>query len=379
MGRNSSNNRYHRPAWVEVNLKQLAQNVRVIKKAIGPCSQLMAVVKADAYGHGAIPVAKMTLKAGAKLLGVALLEEGVALREAGVRAPIVVLYPEAAERAPYYVPYGLMPTICDASFGQHYAQALKKRGRRSEFYIKVETGMHRYGLPVNQNLALLQRLKNFPALRLAGAFSHFADSGEDGDYSQVQLARFRSALSAFAQAGFPPPLASIANSGALLEVSHSALDMARIGILLFGVPPVPHHKVNLPVKPILSIKSRIAFLKEVPSGTPISYGRTFTTERPTLVATLPLGFADGFPRQLSNRGAVLVRGKKAPVIGRVCMDAFMVDVTGIVGVKVGDEVVLVGWQGKEAIDLWALASAIDTTAYEVVSRLGKRLPVDYRL
>ena len=378
MARNSSHNRYHRPAWVEVDLKQLAQNVRVIKKAIGPRSQLMAVVKADAYGHGAIPVAKTALKAGAKLLGVALLEEGVALREAGIRAPIVVLYPEVPERAPYYVEYRLVPTICDADFGRRYAQALKKYHRRGEFYIKVETGMHRYGLFVPENIVLLKRLVPLSALRLAGAFSHFAQAGEDGDYSQVQLVRFRSALSAFVQAGFPPPMASIANSGALLEVPHSALDMARIGILLFGVPPVPKGRVKLPVKPLLSIKSRIAFLKEVPAGTPISYGRTFTTERPTLVATIPLGFADGFPRQLSNRGAVLVRGRRAPVIGRVCMDAFMVDVTGIPGVREGDEVVLVGRQGKEKIDLWELASAIDTTAYEVVSRLSKRLPVDYR-
>lgn len=372
-------NQFERPSRLLVDLDRLAQNVQLIRKRLGRKTDLMAVVKADGYGHGALPVAKVALASGASCLGVAFVEEGVALRKAGIQVPIAVLYPDFPERAEFFARYDLIPTIIDEKFGKAYVKASQKlRKKRIPFTVKLETGLNRYGIPVEAALELTQSLLKQKGTELLMLFSHLATASEgDFEFARSQVKRMGEAQAGFVEGGIVPRFTSLANSGAVLDLPEAYFNLARVGVLLFGYPLKTVAGNSLPAQPIMSLESRIAQLKTIGPGDTVSYGREFAAKRERKIATLPLGFSDGYPRHLGNKGWVLVRGKRAPVVGRIAMDAVMVDVTDIDKIKTGDRVVLLGEMEEEKITAEDLAGWIGTSAYEIMTRMGVRLPIEY--
>ena len=372
-------NRFGRPSFLKVDLDRLAQNVRLIKKRLGRGVDLMAVVKADGYGHGALPVAQVALASGARSLGVAFVEEGIALRKAGIQSPTVVLYPDFPERAEFFARYDLIPTVIDENFGRAYLRAARKgRKKKIPFAVKVETGLNRYGIPAAAALSLTQSLLKHKGFQLWELSSHLATaSEEDIEFARMQIQRLKDAKALFEKAGINPQYTSLANSGAVLDLHESYFNLARVGVLLFGYPSRTAAGGSLPARPIMTLESRIAQLKSIGPGETVSYGREFGAPSERLVATLPLGFSDGYPRHLGNKGWVLVRGVRCPVVGRIAMDALMVDVTEVPGVRTGDRVVLLGEMGAERITAEDLAGWIGSSAYEIITRMGVRLPVEY--
>ncbi|MGH8003153.1 MAG: alanine racemase [Limisphaerales bacterium] len=372
-------NRFARPSFLKVDLDQLAQNVRLIKNRLGNRVDLMAVVKADGYGHGALPVAKVALASGASSLGVAFVEEGIVLRKAGIKIPVVVLYPDFAERAPLFARYDLIPTLIDEKFGWEYVKVCQKlRKKKTPFAFKVETGLNRYGILAEDALRLTQSLLRYKGTKLWMLFSHLATAGEaDIDFARRQIQKLRDAKTLFEKAGISPRYTSLANSGAVLDLPEGYFNLARVGVLLFGYPSKTAAGNSLPAKPMMTLESRIAQLKTIGAGETVSYGREFAAQGERVIAALPLGFSDGYPRHLGNKGWVLVQGKRAPVVGRIAMDAVMVDVTGVEGVKAEEQVVLLGEMGEEKISAEDLAGWIGASAYEIMTRMGVRLPIEY--
>jgi alanine racemase len=383
----SENNRLLRPAYLEVDLDALVYNIRNIKKRLGKDVELMAIVKADGYGHGAYEVAKVALENGAGSLGVAILEEGIQLREKGIKAPIVNLFPEPPERAEKVVEYDLDQVITDLEFVKKLSQEAKKQNKCSNVFIEIDTGLGRYGIPPQETVELVKRIKELGNVRLKGIFSQFSTADQrKKDFASHQLSLFKKTLDELesfsnhtcSELVEPIPIKSIANSGAVLDIPASYFNHVRVGHLLYGLYPSPETSESIKVRPTMSLKSKVIFIKQVEKGTPISYGKTYIVKKKTKIATIPLGYADGYSRLLSNKGEVLIRGKKTKVLGRVCMDAFMVDVSGIPEVKLGDEVVVMGRQGKDEITAHDLGTWTNTFAYEIMTRMGKRLPVVYK-
>ncbi len=376
---NSNNNPYHRPAFLEIDLGAIAFNIRQIKKKLGKKIELMVIVKANGYGHGAYPVAKVAMENGAGSLGVAILEEGIELREMGIKGTVVNLYPEPPERASLIVEYDLEQVVTDLELVKNISREAKKRKRYCNLYIEIDTGLGRYGVLPKDTVKLVKGINKLPNVRLKGILSQFSSSDhKEKDFAFHQLSEFKKTLDEVQSFSDDIPIKSIANSGAVLDIPASYFNHVRVGHLLYGLYPSHETSESIQVKPAMSLKSRVMFLKVVGGGTPISYGKTFITMKKTKIATIPLGYADGYSRLLSNKGEVLIHGKRAKVVGRVCMDAFMVDVTGIPNVKVGDEVVVMGKQGKDEITAHDLGEWTGTFAYEIMTRMGKRLPVVYK-
>ncbi|MCI0330594.1 MAG: alanine racemase [candidate division Zixibacteria bacterium] len=364
---------------MKIDLDRLAQNVRLLKKRLGREVGLMAVVKADGYGHGALPVAKAALVAGANFLGVALVEEGIVLRKTGIDVPISVLYPDFPERAEFFVRHDLIPTVIDEKFARAYVRASKKlRRKRIPFAVKIETGLNRYGVSAEEAVRLTQSLLRHRGALLWELSSHLATaSEEDIEFARLQVQRLKDARALFEKAGIYPRYTSLANSGAVLDLPEGYFNLVRVGVLLFGYPSRTAAGGSLPAKPVMFLESRIAQLKTIGPGETVGYGREFGASSERLIATLPLGFSDGYPRHLGNKGWVLVRGKRAPVVGRIAMDAIMVDVTEVPRVRAGDRVVLMGEMGAEKITAEDLAGWIGTSPYEIITRMGVRLPIEY--
>ncbi len=375
----SENNKLLRPAYLEVNLSALACNIKHIKKRLGKDVELMAIVKADGYGHGAYEVAKVALGNGAGSLGVAILEEGIELREKGIKAPIVNLFPEPPERAENVVKYDLDQVITDLEFVKSLSSEAKRQNKCSHVFIEIDTGLGRYGVPPQETIEIVRKIKELGNVRLKGIFSQFSTADQrKKDFAFHQLSLFKNTLDELESFSNHIPIKSIANSGAVLDLPASYFNHVRVGHLLYGLYPSLETSESIKVKPAMSLKSKVIFIKEVEEGTPISYGKTYIAKKKTKIATIPLGYADGYSRLLSNKGEVLIRGKRAKVVGRVCMDAFMVDVSHIPEVKLGDEVVVMGRQGKDEITAHDLGRWTDTFAYEIMTRMGKRLPVVYK-
>lgn len=371
-------NKYLRPAYLEIDLKALAANVRNIKRRSGKKVELLAVVKADGYGHGAYEVSKVALKNGAGSLGVAFLEEGIELRENGIKAPILILSPEFYGREKELIEYDLQPGIADLDFVKNLNREAKKQNKIAEVYLKIDTGMRRYGIEPSSVLDFVRGLQRLKNLRLKGVLSQFSTTeNADKDFAEKQLYLFKKAVKQLEELNGDHLVRSIANSGAFLKLPQSFFNQVRVGILMYGIYPSPKLPKKVKVRPVMSLKSRIVQIKEVQKGESVGYGRTFITKRRTKIGTIPLGYADGYPWQLSNKGEVLVKGKRVPIIGRVCMDAFMVDLTELPDVKIGEEVVLLGKQGKEKIEAHQIAGWANSFSYEIVSRMGKRLPRVY--
>ncbi|OGC82907.1 MAG: alanine racemase [candidate division Zixibacteria bacterium RBG_16_43_9] len=371
-------NEYLRPAYLEIDLKALASNVKKIKRRLGKKIELLAVVKADGYGHGAYEVSKTALRNGAGSFGVAFLEEGIELRENGIKAPILILSPECYVREKKLIEYDLQPVVTDLDFVNDLEKEAKKQNKIAQVYLKMDTGMRRYGIEPSLALAFVKRIQKLKNVKLKGILSQFSTTeDEDRDFAEKQLSIFKKTVKKIEELNGGRLIRSIANSGAFLKLPQSYFDQVRVGILMYGIYPSPKLAKRVEVNPVMSLKSRLVQIKKVEKGESVGYGRTFITKRRTKIGTIPLGYADGYPWQLSNQGEVLVKGKRVPIIGRVCMDAFMVDLTDLPEVKTGEEVVLLGKQGKEKIEAHQIAGWAKSFSYEIVSRMGKRLPRVY--
>lgn len=362
-----------RPTWAEIDLLALSANLQAVRNRVGD-RPILAVVKANAYGHGAAGVARALVQEGVERLGVAIPEEGIELRQAGVSAPILVLGGFAPGQADLLLQHDLVPAVYRPDQVEALSRAASRRGVHAPVHLKVDTGMGRLGVPAGDVPAFADRVARAPSIRVTGAFSHLAVADDPADpFTGLQIDRLREAVLALRGRGLVPEEIHLANSAAIMDHPPAWLTLVRPGLVLYGYPPSP--KVTpLPVKPVLSLKSRIIFIKEVPAGSSLGYGRTFVASRTTRVASLALGYDDGLPRLASNRGFVLVRGRRAPIAGRISMDLTTVDVTGVPGVALGDEVIVIGACGGEAIGADLVASWADTISWEVLCGIGSRVP-----
>ena len=367
-----------RPTVAEIDLGAIAFNLRRIRKLVGPDVKICPAVKADAYGHGAARVSHTVLDAGAEMLGVATLEEGMELRQAGIRAPILIFQCVFADQIPGIVENDIGTMICDRSFAAELSRRAQASGKRIKVHIKVDTGMGRVGVQAQETANFALDLSRMPGLEIEGIFTHFPSADEeDLSFTHQQVRDFEEITRAVAAAGVRIPLRHAANSAAILNVPESYFDMVRPGIMLYGLYDSEFVARDVELRQSMTLKTKIVFLKELPPGKTVSYGRTFTTARRTVVATIPIGYADGYNRLLSNRAPALVRGRRVPVIGRICMDQTMLDVTDVPGVSVGDEVVLYGSQGEERISIEEIAALLGTISNEVICAVGKRVPRVY--
>ncbi len=356
----------------EIDLNALSHNVRIIKKTTGN-KPILAVVKAQAYGHGAVRVSKHLLACGASMLGVAFTDEAIELREAGIRAPIVVFFERNNINALFK--YKLTPAVFDFKTAEIISNEASKRNQKIPVHIKVDTGMGRLGLRVKNALIEILKIVNLKNLKPEGIMSHFSDLDlMDKDFASEQLREFLKLVKSLKTKGVNFKFLHMANSAAVLGFPEAHLNMVRPGLMLYGYAPT--QVSNL--KPVMTLKTKVIFIKNVPAGTPISYGRTFITKRKSIIATLPIGYADGYNRRLSNNGRVLINDKYAPVVGRVCMDLTMVDVTKIPDIKEGDEVILISAQSKEKITAYDIAQRIGSIPYEVLTSIGQRVKRVYK-
>ncbi len=365
----------YRRTYIQVDLQAIAANTEALKKAVAPTPHMMAVVKANAYGHGLAPVAKTALKHGADWLGVAIPEEGQALREAGVNAPVLVLGAVNETGAEASVKYGLTQTVFDRERVRLLEKAADRQNTQAQVHLKIDTGMGRIGVRTEEELlSVLDEIRLSPHVRLTGAFTHFADAdGPDDAYSLEQI-RIFDKMRALLPKGI---LCHAAASAASLRYPQARYQMVRQGISLYGCPPIPEAPR---LYPALSWHTEVAYVKPLPSGACVSYGRTFRAEKEMLVATLPVGYGDGYHRALSGKARVLIGGVRCPVLGRVCMDQIMADVTDVPRdqLYLGAPAVLLGRQGNEEITAQEVADWAGTISYEILLAATARVPVLYQ-
>ena len=367
-----------RPTVAEVSLGALRENCRQAVALVGTRVAVLAVVKADGYGHGAVPAARAFLEGGATGLGVSMVSEGLALRRAGIRAPVVVLGGAFPGEQTQAVEQDLAVAVWTLDGARALAAAARDAGRAAAVHLKVETGMTRLGCAPADVRALGEVLASEPHLRVEGVFTHFASADAvDTAPVRAQRARFAEAVEALAAAGLRPPHVHMANSAAVLSEPATHCTMVRPGLMLYGYPPAPHLASRARLRPALRLRTRIAQTRDVPAGTAVGYAGTWSAPRASTIATLPIGYADGYHRAGSNRGAMLVRGRRVPVVGRVCMDHVMLDVTGVPGVGAGDAVTVFGPSAGGAPTADDVAGWSDTIAYEVLTSVGKRVPRVY--
>ena len=368
-------------SWAEINLDHLAHNIKAIRRRVKPEAQIMAVVKADAYGHGVAHTVPVLLENGADRLAVALADEAVQLRHLGVTVPILVLSHTEPARAGELLKYDITQTVFSPDLLEALSKAALKTGKRAAIHVKLDTGMNRVGVnPEKEALDFIQLCSQKEGIHLEGVFTHFSTSDErDGEYTRWQYSRFTGFMEKLKQSGYDVKFCHAANSGAIMQYPDTALNMVRPGIILYGIYPSGEVDPGLiDLKPVMTLKSRITMIKTLNEGDTVSYGRKFRASGKTRLATLPIGYADGYSRLLSNKGRVLINGQYAPIAGNVCMDQCLVDVTGITGpVNVGDEAVLIGTQGRETLLADELAGLMGTIPYETVCAIGKRIPRVY--
>jgi alanine racemase len=363
-----------RPTWVEVDLEAIAHNVRRVMGMIGPVTRLLTILKADAYGHGAARVARTAINNGASYLGVASINEAALLRQAGIETPILVLGYTPAWQARELALHDLSATIFDFDVARALDRAARELDRRVRVHVKVDTGMGRLGLLPDDVVPTLLAVRELGNLEIEGVFTHFSVADSDSDYTRWQIKRFRGVLAGIDAAGIDVPLVHAANSAAILTLPDSHFGMVRLGIAMYGLDPSPQVQLPPDFRPALTFKTQVAQVKTLPPGSCVGYGNTYRTADKERIAVLPVGYADGFRRAPRHWGEVLVRGQRAPIVGRVSMDQTMIDVTHIPGVRQGDEVVLIGRQGTERITAEAVAERLGTINYEVVSEILARVP-----
>ncbi len=364
------------PLWIEVDLKAIQHNFRQIRRFVAPHVKVLSVVKANAYGHGLLPVAQALVEAGAEMLAVASVVEAVALRQAGVRVKILVLGQPLPEEAPRVVEHGLTQAIGDLASAKALSRSAALQEKEISVHLKIDTGMGRYGVWHEEAVSLYRRLVELQGLQPEGIFTHLSSAGQNAQATEEQLQRFSGLLQRLEKARLPVGVRHVANSVGLIRFPESHWDLVRSGLLLYGCSPTKEPN-PIEVRPALSLKSRIRFLKRIQPGQTVSYGGTWRAERPSVVATIPVGYAHGYVRALSNRAMLLVRGRRAPVIGRVTMEDLMCDVTELPGAQIGDEAVLIGRQLGEEVTAEELARHARTIPYEILVGLSPTIPRRY--
>ena len=370
-----------RPAWVEINLNNLDFNIKNIKAKIGD-REMIGVIKADAYGHGSVKVAEVLRENGCKTFAVATLHEAVTLREAGAKEEIIILGLTPDMYASTIADYDITPVVCNSENAAAFDAAAKAAGKTVKGLLAVDTGMGRIGYLADETDYAIEDVKKIQALdnfKIKGMFSHMSTAdAADKTYSHQQEEKYNKFYEALTAAGIDIPFRTLANSASIMELPSVHFDACRLGIILYGCYPSDEVDVNqLAIKPVMSVKANIVHLKDVPENFSVGYGRKFISERPSKIATLALGYADGYPRPYSPFGKVLVNGCVAPLAGNICMDQCMVDVTDVPDVKVGDEVIIMGTDGKNTILADDIAKATGTINYEIVCAFGQRLPKVY--
>jgi len=378
--------------WAEIDLNAYAHNIRELRRVTQPAARLMAVVKANGYGHGAAEVARTALRNGADCLGVARLHEAVELRKAGLDAPILIFGYSPPGSAPTLIDCDLSQTVYSPTTAAALSGQAVRQGKKIKIHIKIDSGMGRLGLlldqaaggnsyniPAVKTVREVETISRLANLEVEGIFTHFATSDSaDKSYANSQLKRFMGFLDLLDRAGLRPPVRHAANSGAVIDMPDAHLDMVRPGIATYGLYPSDEvNKDHVALQPVMTLKSRIIHLKKVAAGFHISYGITYRTKKPTTIATVPVGYADGYNRLLSSRGHMLLHGHRVPIVGRVCMDLTMLDVGGLKDVKIEDEVVVFGQQGDGSVTADELAAILNTINYEIVTSISARVPRIY--
>lgn len=366
-----------RPAWIEIDLAQLRRNLELIRHDMPSNLRWCSVVKDEAYGHGAIAIARETIRAGASCLAVATIEEGMQLRSADIQAPILVFGERTEEELEYCLAHRLTCFVNDAAQAQRLDRLASKHEQRVEVHVEVDTGLSRHGMRWNKAALHVSALAACSNLKLAGIMTHFAMSDElDKTFANEQLRRFHEVLHELEGRGIHVRLRHTCNSGGYLDLPHAHFEMVRLGILPLGVYPSQVCRRIAGLAPIMQVKARIAALQQLEKGDHVGYGMRYTAENPRTIAVLPLGYGEGYPR-LRNAGHVLIRGQRAPIVGGNAMDAMMVDVTDIPNVQQWEEAVILGGQNGETISIHDLAKLGGTVSYDVMTKLSMRLPRKY--
>lgn len=366
--------------YARIDLDALKYNVDGIKKCKADGAMLMGVIKADAYGHGAKIFAHELDEMGFNWFAVATVDEGIELRRDGIRKPILVLGYTCEAQYPDMVQWDITPTIYSYEMAEAFDAAAGIAGKIADIHIKIDTGMSRIGfLPGKESLDEIEKISHLGNLRIQGMFTHFACADmRDKTHVDGQIAKFHEMIDGVKRRGIPVEIFHCSNSASIMELQSEHMNMVRAGIILYGL--YPSHEMEeerLPLKPVMSLHSHVVHVKEVPAGVTVGYGATYVTKGPTRIATVPVGYADGYPRVLSNRSSVLIRGHRAPIIGRICMDQFMVDVTDIPEVADGDAVTLIGKDGQEMLSVEEISEMAGSFNYEFVCDVSRRVPRVY--
>jgi len=367
-----------RPTIAEIDLSAIRHNVGIICSLVSPKTSIMAIVKANAYGHGARKVSAAAISAGASSLGVAIPEEGAELREDGFKVPIFVIGLILPDQASLIVQHDLIATVSTIESARAISEAAGRKGRKAQIMVKIDTGMGRVGIRPELTIDFIEQLQSMPNLIIKGIFTHFATAdSQDKTYAYKQLNTLRSVLKQLEIKKICLKWISMANSAAILNLPQSYYNLVRPGIILYGLSPFRDIQHPLGFRPAMQFKTKIVYLKEVAAGTKVGYGSTYITPNKTYLATLPVGYADGYSRQLSNKASVLIGGRRYPVVGQVCMDQIMVDLGTNTEAKIGDEVVLFGRQKDSEISVNELAELAGTINYEMVCAVSPRVPRVY--
>nr|WP_242028901.1 alanine racemase [Coleofasciculus sp. FACHB-712] len=363
-------------AWVEIDLAALAHNVRQLRRFLSPKTALMAVVKADAYGHGAITVAEIACQAGASWLGVATIPEGIQLREAGIQAPILILgASNTSEQVQAIAHWNLQPTLCTPQQALVFSETLGTLNRSLAVHVKLDTGMSRLGTPWQQAAEFVSLVQRLPHLKIASIYSHLATADSpDPTGMRQQQDRFEEAIALIKTTGMTPPRLHLANSAAALSDPSLHYDMVRVGLATYGLYPAPHLKSVIDLKPVMKVKARVTQVKNISAGTGVSYGHQFVASRDMRLAAIAIGYADGVPRNLSNKMQVLLRGQQVPQIGAITMDQLMLDVSAIPDLQTGEVVTLLGQEGNAGISADDWAATLGTISWEILCGFKHRLP-----
>jgi alanine racemase len=362
-----------RPAWTEIDLGKLRRNLQLIRRDLPQAVRLLAVVKDEAYGHGALDVARVALEEGAWGFGLSTLEEAMGLRDAGITAPLLLLGERQEAELPWCVDHNLTVCVNEPHTVRKLARAAAAANKRVPVHVKVHTGMSRYGVRWDEALSLVEQILAEKSLALEGAMTHFAQSDEtDKTFANLQFSRFTEVLRALEQRKIPVKLRHTCNSGGFLDLPHAHLDMVRVGILLYGVFPSSVCRRIPGIEPVMSVKARIAAIQKLKPGEVVGYGMRYTAPAERRIAVLPIGYGDGFPR-VRNQGGALIRGQRAPLVGGIAMDALMVDITDIPEAQMWDEAVIMGRQGNEEITVHDMAKLKNSVSYDVLTNWRLRL------
>ena len=370
--------KFYRPTFAEIDLGAILYNLHQIRNRVDKDIKIMAIVKADAYGHGMKEVSQAVARKGIDYFGVASLDEAATLREAGIKKNIIVLGAILPEEVEGVLRFNVIQTVSDLAIARLLSQLAQSKKRIIKVHAKIDTGMGRLGVWHKDAVNFVKKLASLKNIKVDGIFTHFPSAEDDKVFTRNQLRDFKSLIEELLRHGIDIPIKHTSNSMAVIDFKDSHMNMVRPGLIMYGLHPRSDLAKKLRLRPALKLKTKVVYVKPVSRGRSISYGRTYVTKKDTNIATIPVGYGDGYSRDLSNRGHVLIKGRRLPIVGRVCMDMSMVDAGRSRTVKPGDDVVLIGKQGKDAVTVEEIARLSNTIPYEVVCNIGRRVPRIYK-